>query len=126
MKLIHVFSIFGTAESFFDGQFEYLVNLGYEIVVVSSDSPLVDAFCRRNGVRFVPLCIPRSVSPSAITKAVKALCSLIRTEKADAVFGHDGLCVVFLLLLHIVRQGAYLYLPANKSLVDERSYSCYG
>lgn len=88
MKLIHVFSIFGTAESFFDGQFEYLVNQGYEIIVVSSDSPLVDAFCRRNGVRFVPLCIPRSVSPNAIAKAVKALCSLIRTEKADAVFGH--------------------------------------
>ena len=63
MKLIHVFSIFGTAESFFDGQFKYLTDQGYEIVVVSSDAPNTDAFCKRNGVRFVPLNIPRSVSP---------------------------------------------------------------
>lgn len=88
MKLIHVFSIFGTAESFFDGQFKYLTDKGYEIVVVSSDAPNTDAFCRRNGVRFVPLNIPRSVSPMAIVKAVKSICSLIRKEKADAVFGH--------------------------------------
>lgn len=88
MKLIHVFSIFGTAESFFDGQFKYLTDLGYEIVVVSSDAPNTDTFCKRNGVRFVPLNIPRSVSPVAIAKAVKSICSLIRKEKADAVFGH--------------------------------------
>lgn len=88
MKLIHVFSIFGTAESFFDGQFKYLTDQGYEIVVVSSDAPNTDAFCKRNGVRFVPLNIPRSVSPMAIVKAVKSICSLIRKEKADAVFGH--------------------------------------
>ena len=88
MKLIHVFSIFTTAESFFDGQFRYLVDQGYEIVVVASDSPNTEAFCRRNGVRFVPLNIPRSVSPMAIAKAVKDLCSLIREERAEAVFGH--------------------------------------
>lgn len=88
MKLIHVFSIFTTAESFFDGQFRYLADQGYEIVVVSSDSPNAETFCKRNGVRFVPLNIPRSVSPMAITKAVKSLCLLIRKECADAVFGH--------------------------------------
>ena len=88
MKLIHVFSIFGTAESFFDGQFKYLTDKGYEIVVVSSDAPNTVAFCKRNGVRFVPVNIPRSVSPNAIVKAVKSLCYLIRNENADAVFGH--------------------------------------
>lgn len=88
MKLIHVFSIFGTAESFFDGQFKYLTDKGYEIVVVSSDALNTVAFCKRNGVRFVPVNIPRSVSPNAIVKAVISLCSLIRNENADAVFGH--------------------------------------
>lgn len=88
MKLIHVFSIFATAESFFDGQFKYLTDQGYEIIVVASDAPHTDAFCKRNGVRFVPLNIPRSVSPKAIALAVKSLCSLIRKENADAVFGH--------------------------------------
>lgn len=110
MKLIHVFSIFGTAESFFDGQFKYLTDQGYEIVVVSSDAPNTDAFCKRNGVRFVPLNIPRSVSPMAIAKAVKSICSLIRKEKADAVFGHTpvgALCAMIAARLCGVKNRVY-------------------
>lgn len=110
MKLIHVFSIFGTAESFFDGQFKYLIDQGYEIVVVSSDAPNTDAFCKRNGVRFVPLNIPRSVSPMAIVKAVKSICSLIRKEKADAVFGHTpvgALCAMIAARLCGVKNRVY-------------------
>lgn len=110
MKLIHVFSIFGTAESFFDGQFKYLTDQGYEIVVVSSDAPNTDAFCKRNGVRFVPLNIPRSVSPMAIVKAVKSICSLIRKEKADAVFGHTpvgALCAMIAARLCGVKNRVY-------------------
>lgn len=110
MKLIHVFSIFGTAESFFDGQFKYLTDKGYEIVVVSSDAPNTDAFCKRNGVRFVPLNIPRSVSPMAIVKAVKSICSLIRKEKADAVFGHTpvgALCAMIAARLCGVKNRVY-------------------
>lgn len=110
MKLIHVFSIFGTAESFFDGQFKYLTDQGYEIVVVSSDAPNTDAFCKRNGVRFVSLNIPRSVSPMAIVKAVKSICSLIRKEKADAVFGHTpvgALCAMIAARLCGVKNRAY-------------------
>lgn len=110
MKLIHVFSIFGTAESFFDGQFKYLTDQGYEIVVVSSEAPNTDAFCKRNGVRFVPLNIPRSVSPMAIVKAVKSICSLIRKEKADAVFGHTpvgALCAMIAARLCGVKNRVY-------------------
>lgn len=110
MKLIHVFSIFGTAESFFDGQFKYLIDQGYEIVVVSSDAPNTDAFCKRNGVRFVPLNIPRSVLPMAIVKAVKSICSLIRKEKADAVFGHTpvgALCAMIAARLCGVKNRVY-------------------
>lgn len=110
MKLIHVFSIFGTAESFFDGQFKYLTDQRYEIVLVSSDAPNTDAFCKRNGVRFVPLNIPRSVSPMAIAKAVKSICSLIRKEKADAVFGHTpvgALCAMIAARLCGVKNRVY-------------------
>lgn len=110
MKLIHVFSVFATAESFFDGQFKYLANQGYEIIVVSSDAPHTDAFCKRNGVRFVPLNIPRSVSPKAIALAVKSLCSLIRKEKADAVFGHTpvgALCAMIAAKLCGVKNRVY-------------------
>lgn len=110
MKLIHVFSIFVTAESFFDGQFKYLVDQGHEIIVVSSNAPNTDAFCKRNGVRFVPVNIPRSVSPKAIALAVKSLCSLIRKEKADAVFGHTpvgALCAMMAAKLCGVKNRVY-------------------
>lgn len=88
MKLIHVFSIFDTVEIFFDGQFKYLEDQGYEITVVSSDSSNAISFCKRNGIRFVPIAIPRSISPITIINAVKSICKLIKMEKAEAVFGH--------------------------------------
>lgn len=63
MKLIHVFSIFATVESFFDGQFKYLTDQGYEVVVVSSYAQNAEAVCKRNGVRFVPV----NISQKCIT-----------------------------------------------------------
>ena len=110
MKIIHVFSIFATAESFFDGQFKYLTDQGYEIITVSSESPNADAFCKRNGIRFVPIEIPRSVSPIAIAKAVKQLCSLIREEKVNAVFGHTpvgALCAMLAARICCVKNRVY-------------------
>lgn len=110
MKLIHVFSIFATVESFFDGQFKYLIDQGYEIVVVSSDSSNTDAFCKRNGIRFIPIEIPRSVSPTAIVKAVRQICSLIHKEKADAVFGHTpvgALCAMLAAKICRVKNRVY-------------------
>lgn len=88
MKLIHVFSIFATPQSFFDGQFGYLTKQGYEIVLVSSDDPAAAEFAERNGIKFVPVEIPRSMSPVAIIKAIRCICRLIKVERADAVFGH--------------------------------------
>ena len=58
------------SESFFDGQFNAEAESGYEVVVVSSYAQC-RAVCKRNGVRFVPVNIPRNVSPMAIVKAVR-------------------------------------------------------
>ena len=110
MKQIHVFSIFSTAKSFFNGQYRYLTDQGYEIVVVSSDSVDTHEFCQKNGVRFVPVNIPRSVSPLAIAKAVESLCTLIRKEKAEAVFGHTpvvALCAMISARLCGVKNRVY-------------------
>ncbi len=110
MKLLHVFSVFGTAEGFFDGQYKYLTDRGYEIIVTSSDSERAEEFCRRNNVSFVPVNIPRSVSPSAILKAVKTLCLVIKKEKVEAVFGHTpvgALCAMMAAWLSGVRYRVY-------------------
>lgn len=88
MKLLHVFTIFSTAESFFDGQFKYLSDKGFENIIVSSNFDKDNGFCKRNNVNFIPVEIPRSLSPIAITKAIIAICNIIRKEKPNAIVGH--------------------------------------
>lgn len=88
MKSIHVFTVFTTPKSFFDGQFRYLVNHGEEIILVSSFHTDAEAFSKRNGVRFVPVEMPRAMAPLIILKAICAIVKIIKTEKPDAVFGH--------------------------------------
>ena len=88
MKQIHVFTVFGTPKSFYDGQFRYLAEQGYDIILVSSDDADAKGFAERNHIRFIPVEMPRAMSPVAILKAIKALCKLTKQEKPDAVFGH--------------------------------------
>ena len=88
MKQIHVFTIFGTPKSFYDGQFRYLADHGHEIILVSSDGKGTSDFAERNHIRFIPVEMPRALSPVAILEAIKSLCAIIKQEKPDAVFGH--------------------------------------
>ena len=88
MKQIHVFTIFATPKSFYDGQFRYLADHGHEIILVSSDGEGTRDFAERNHIRFIPVEMPRALSPVAILKAIKSLCAIIKQEKPDAVFGH--------------------------------------
>lgn len=88
MKLLHVFTIFPTAQSFFDGQFKYLSERGYEIVLASTQNDLAEAFARKNAIHFCPVDIPRRLSFRKIIHAISALVTLIRQEKPSAVFGH--------------------------------------
>lgn len=88
MKQIHVFTVFGTPKSFYDGQFRYLVDQGNEIVLVSSDDTGTKEFAERNHIRFIPVEMPRALSPTAILKAIIAICAIIKQENPDAVFGH--------------------------------------
>lgn len=88
MKQLHVFTVFTTPESFFDGQFKYLVDQGYEVVLVSSDGPGSSDFARRNNIRFLPVKMPRALSPMAIMKAIISISIIIKRETPDVVFGH--------------------------------------
>lgn len=88
MKIIHIFTLSRTAISFFDGQFRYLTEHGYEIVLVARRENGVDEFAERNGIKYIPVNIPRSMSPVAIAKAIRAVHRSIKQEKPNAVFGH--------------------------------------
>lgn len=87
MKILHVFTLSRTA-NFFDGQFRYLQEHGYEVVLAATREDGVEAFAERNGIKFIPVNIPRSMSPIAILKSINAIRQIIRSEKPEAVFGH--------------------------------------
>lgn len=87
IKVLHVFTLATTAESFFDGQFAYLSEAGYNIHVVASTEP-IKCFCEKNAVTFHKIDVARRVDLNTDLKTIRALCKLIKREKFDAVFGH--------------------------------------
>lgn len=87
MKVLHVFTLATTAESFFDGQFAYLSEAGYSLHLVASTQPS-HAFCEKNKVTFHEIDVTRRVDIKADMRTIAALRHLIKQEKFDAVFGH--------------------------------------
>lgn len=87
MKVLHVFTLATTAENFFDGQFAYLSEVGYNLHLVASTEANKE-FCQRNHLTFDKIEIARRVDIKADIKSIKSLCELIRNERFDAVFGH--------------------------------------
>lgn len=87
MKILHIFTIAGTAESFFDGQFGYLGESGFDLHLICSDSP-ANGFLQRNKLTFQSVAIMRKISPWADLKAIVAVCKYIRSNKIDTVVGH--------------------------------------
>lgn len=88
MKILHIFTISRTPIAFFDGQFRYLKEHGYEVVLACKREDGIEEFAERNGVKYISVEIPRSMSPVAILKSIGAIKRIIKDEKPEAVFGH--------------------------------------
>ena len=87
MKILNIFTLSTTAQSFFDGQFKFLSDAGHDIwVASSSDEPA--EFVNDNHLTYRKFDIRRSISPFADLRTIVALSSFIRREKFDAVVGH--------------------------------------
>lgn len=87
MKSLHVFTLFTTANAFFNGQYGFLTTNNQQIDVASASADATE-FCNANGTRFFPIQIARSISPLTDLKSICQLRKLIKREKYDAVFGH--------------------------------------
>ena len=87
MKALHVFTIPGTAEAFFDGQFAYLSRHGHDITVAASEKPS-DSFTARNHVKSKTFSIARRIAPLEVLKTIAALRREIRQNGYDIVIGH--------------------------------------
>lgn len=86
-RLLHVFTIPGTPQAFFDGQFAYLRANGYCNDVVANDD-FDPGFVERNGVTVFKTPIARRIAPLADLKAIAAVAGIIRRGRYDAVVGH--------------------------------------
>lgn len=88
MKILHVFTLFTTAQSFFDGQFRFLSQNGYELHLICSPMDGYQSFVDRNNVVYKSLCIARNISPLKDLKAVWHICRYIRRNRIKVVMGH--------------------------------------
>ena len=88
-KALHVFTIFSTS-CFFDGQFAYLSEKGYQIHMISNSDPSgrEDAFIKRNNVRFYSVPLSRRIRPLEDLRSVIKVIKYIKSNKIEAVFGH--------------------------------------
>lgn len=87
MKILHVFTLNTTAESFFDGQFKILSEHGQEIHLVADTEEDKD-FSLRNHTFYHRIPIVRAISPIADLTSIRLLIKLISRERFDAVVGH--------------------------------------
>lgn len=87
MKILHVFTLNTTAESFFDGQFKTLSEHGQEIHLVADTEEDKD-FSHRNHTFHHRIPIVRAISPIADLTSIRLLIKLISRERFDAVVGH--------------------------------------
>jgi len=87
MKILHVFTLASTAQAFFDGQFRYLSENGYNMTIVAA-TELSNEFCERNSVDFRKVDIARRVDILADLKSIRELTAYIKSCSFDAVVGH--------------------------------------
>lgn len=87
MKILNIFTLSTTAETFFDGQYKYLSDAGHDIWVASSSDEPVE-FVKANNVIYRKFDIRRSISPFADLRTIATLRTFIRNEHFDAVVGH--------------------------------------
>ena len=87
-KILHVFSIIDTAEAFFDGQFKYLHDHGFEVHMICSPSERIAAFAKKNYTQYAEVEISRSIKPLTDLKSVLKICRYIRQNRIGTVVGH--------------------------------------
>ncbi|MBP0612952.1 glycosyltransferase [Chryseobacterium sp. cx-311] len=87
-RILHVFSIIGTAEAFFDGQFRYLYDHGFEVNIICSPSERIAAFAKKNFTQYAEIEISRSIKPLTDLRSILKICKYIRKNRIGTVVGH--------------------------------------
>ena len=86
----HVVHVLTVPESlaFLRGQAGFMRGRGYELTVVTSPGPGLEAFAEREKVPFHAVPMPRRISPGQDAKSLAALVALLRRLRPDIVHAH--------------------------------------
>lgn len=86
-RILHVFTLLCTAKSFFDGQFRYISEHGFEQYLSASDT-VDEEFCHRNNISYHRLPLARRIDIKSDIKAVCSAVRYIRSQRIEVVVGH--------------------------------------
>ena len=87
MRVLHIFTVFTTPKAFFDGQFRFLSERGFEQHLITSDAEDRD-FCARNNITYHRAPLARRIDLRADLKAILDVRRYIKTNDIDTVVGH--------------------------------------
>ena len=88
MRILHVFTIISTPMAFFDGQFRFLSERGFDIHLITSPSENGMAFADHNKISYHAIPISRHISPITDLNAIRQIRKYISENNIDIVVGH--------------------------------------
>lgn len=89
VKVLNVFNIVSMAEAFFDGQYKYLSDNGFDIYLMAQENVNPERFIKRNNVSFRSINIPRSISVAKDICSLRVIINAIREINPEIVVGHS-------------------------------------
>lgn len=86
--IVHITTIPESLYVFFDGQFMYLQNSGFNVIAISSPGKWLDTFSKREQVQVFGLELTRKITPFKDILTIYRLCRLLHRLKPDIVHAH--------------------------------------
>ena len=88
-KVLEIITLASSAEAFIGNQFSYFQSTGrYEMHLICSNGPTLHDFVKKQGIKYQPIEISRTLAPWKDIKAIFQIARYIRMNKIDIVIAH--------------------------------------
>lgn len=88
-RVLEIITLASSAEAFIGDQFSYFQREGdYEMHLICSDGDDLEAFAKKQGIKYKPVEISRQLAPWKDLKAIWKIARYIRRNKIDIVVAH--------------------------------------
>ena len=88
-KVLEIITLASSAEAFIGNQFSYFQSTGrYEMHLICSNGPTLHDFVKKQGIKYQPIEISRTLAPWKDIKAIFQIARYIRINKIDIIIAH--------------------------------------